>query len=120
MDLDYAMIGGSRTNECTIKVAARLAQDVDDELKAVADDVAASRKVSYQMDDIGGYTYKPPDGPTQINIELLPLGGMAASPLSPWSSLLASFLWHTSTMLDVYTSSRVKCSTAQSPCSRRG
>ena len=25
------------------------------------------------MDDIGGYTFKPPDGPTQINIEVLPL-----------------------------------------------
>ena len=75
------MIGGSRTNEHIIKVAARLAQDVDDELKAVAGDVASSRKVSYQMDDIGGYTYKPPDGPTQINIELLPLDGIATEPV---------------------------------------
>ena len=30
-DLDYEMVGGSRDNEYAIKVAARLAQDVDDE-----------------------------------------------------------------------------------------
>ena len=31
---------------------------------------------------IGGYTYKPrPDGPTQINIELLPLSGIATEPV---------------------------------------
>ena len=79
-DLDYAMIGGSRINEYIIKVAVRLAQDADGELKAVASDVASSRKVSCQMDDVGGYTYMPPDGPTQINIELLPPGGIATEP----------------------------------------
>ena len=56
-DLNYAMIGGSRTNECIIKVSARLAPDDDGDLKAVAGDVASSRKVSYQMDDIGGCTH---------------------------------------------------------------
>jgi hypothetical protein len=33
------------------------------------------------MDDIGGYTYKLPDRPTQINIELLPLGGITVEPV---------------------------------------
>ena len=43
--------------------------------------VASSRKVSYQMDDIGGYSFSPPDGPTQLDIEMLPLGGVAIEPV---------------------------------------
>ena len=51
-DLDYELVGGSRDSECIIKVAARLAQDVGEELNAVVGDVASSRKVPFQMDDI--------------------------------------------------------------------
>jgi hypothetical protein len=80
-DLDYELVVGSRYNEYVIKVAARLAQDVGEELKSVVGDVASSRKVPFQMDDIGGYTFKPPDGTPQIDIELLPLGGIAVEPV---------------------------------------
>ena len=45
-DLDYEMVGGSRDREHIIKIAARLAPDVGNELKAVVDDAASSRKVS--------------------------------------------------------------------------
>ena len=87
-DLDYELVGGCRDNEHVIKVAARLAPDVGDELKAAAApegrafcflnylvaDAASSRKVSYQMDHIGGYSFKPPDGLKHLDIEMLPLG----------------------------------------------
>ena len=54
------MAGGSCDREHIVSVAARLAPDVGgDELKAVVDDVASSRQASYQMDDIGGYSFNP-------------------------------------------------------------
>ena len=87
-DLDYEMVGGSRDREHIIRVAARLTLDVGDEIKAVVDDVASGRKVSYQMDDIGGYSFKPPDGPTQLDIEMLPLGGVAVEPVVYVSGIL--------------------------------
>ena len=122
-----------RDNEHVIKVAARLAPGVGDELKAAAApkgpafsflnylvaDAASSRKVSYQMDDIGGYSFKPPDGLKHLDIEMLPLGGGAVGPLGLWSSLVGLSSSHMSLMLYVYTSSKTTCRTALFPCWRR-
>jgi hypothetical protein len=89
-DLDCELVGGSRDCEHIIKIAAKLATDVGDELKTVAvvEDVASSRKVSYQMDDIDGYSFNPPDGPTQLDIEMLPLDGLAVEPVVYVSGIL--------------------------------
>ena len=40
------------------------------------------------MGDIGGFSYNPPDGPTQLEIELLPLGGKAIEPVVYVSGVL--------------------------------
>ena len=59
-DLDYEMVVGSHDREHIVRVAARLAPDVGgDELKAVVGGAASSRKVPYQMDEIGGYSFNP-------------------------------------------------------------
>ena len=66
----------SRDRVQVIKVAAQLTLDVGEDPKHVVDEVASSRSTVFQVDDIGGFSYSA-DGPTQPEIELMPLSGKA-------------------------------------------
>ena len=40
------------------------------------------------MNGIDGYSFNPPDGPTQFDIEMLPLGGVTIEPVVYVSGVL--------------------------------